>query len=138
MGLCGFFSLFGGFFSFLIFDWGRSGFLFCLVDEADKKEDYKSDDQEVNKSLDEVSIVNSCGFNAFNVGGDSNFQGSEVEATDEHRDDWHDDVIDERGDNRGKSATDDDTDGEVDYGATVNELLELFDDFWFFFLDFSC
>ena len=130
-----FLGFFGSLFGFLIFNRGRSGFFFGFVDEADHEEDDKSDNEEINKSLDEISVVDGRGFDAFYISGDGEFEVREIETTDEHRDDRHDDIVDERGDDRSESATDDDTDGKVNHRAAINELFKFFNYFRFFFAE---
>ena len=120
----------------LVFDGGRSGFFLEVVDEFDEKEDGEGDDEEIDDGLEEVAVVYGGRFFDAEEGRTDKFKAGEVETADNHGDDGHDDVVYKGSDDGGESATDDDADGEVDNGATVNELFELFEDFGFFFLDF--
>ena len=97
-----------------------------LVQASDHKEDDKADDEEVDNGLEEVAVVDGGWLDAWDVGWDSDLEGTEVEAADEHGNYWHDDVIHEGIDNGGKSATDDDTDGKIHDRATVDKFFKLF------------
>lgn len=106
---------FGGSLFFLLFVFlGEAFSTFAhFVEGADHDENYKANDEEVDDGLEEVAIVNGGRFDTLNIGRDGEFEGAEVETTDNHRDKWHDDVINERGNNGGESATDDNADSEI-------------------------
>lgn len=69
-----------GFCGSFVFDLGGFGFLFHIVKEADNKEDNESNDDKINKGLDEVPVVYCGGFDSGNISWDSEFEISEVKA----------------------------------------------------------
>ena len=124
---------------------GRCLFL-KLADEADKEENAKCDEQEVNGGLEEVAVFHKDRFYLSGAFFKGEGKGGERNIGEEYAEAGHDNVVYKGGYNFTECAADDNTDCHVDNVALNGKIAEVFEkcgflhktnDLSFFAADFS-
>jgi hypothetical protein len=99
-----------------------------LVNALNHEEDHQGDYEEIDDCLDQQAVVESGSVAADAPG---HFEGREVNPAGKQRDEGGEQVIDDGIHDGGESSADHDADGEVDHIATIDEIAELSEPFWF-------
>ncbi len=132
----------------LVQGWSKEFLLFCgllgfFVFEAikaihafDNHKDNPGDDEELQDILDESTVTNFGGFASANPAWNGDGEVGKIDAATDEPNDWHNNVVDERIDDGGESAAHGNTYGEIDDGATIDKLDELFSKTAAFFFGF--
>lgn len=102
-----------------------------LVHSADYDEDDKSNEEEVNNVLEEVSVGNVSNRIGAEEVWDIESEARKIKTTSEKTRDRHNDVVDKRFNNGSEGATDGDTDSEIDDATAVDKFFEFLDEIAF-------
>lgn len=96
-----------------------------LVHKFDNDENSKSDDEEIDDILDEITVGDMSGSIGTEEIGDIDREGRKVKTAGEEASNRHNNIIDERFDDGSESATNSDTDGEINDATAIDKFLEL-------------